>query len=762
MFFRSSSRRDFFKQTSGLAIAFSLVDATLVPRVFGAVEPGKVSLPDPARLDSWLHIEKDGMVTFYTGKVEIGTGLQTAFQQIVAEELDISPLKVNLVQGDTALTPDQGGTGGSTSIAIGSRPVRNASAAARRLLVEMASKKLGVPIDQLDVKDGVVIAKNDASKSVTYAALAEAGQPNETLKLTGAGLSNTVEGSGKPKAPADYKVVGTSFPRVDLPAKVFGQFKYVTDVRVPGMVHGRLIRPAVVGASLVKVDDTAAKQIPGYLQTVTKGNFVGVVAQSEWAAVRAAREVKVTWSDTGTPLPEDLYKHMRTATPKSTRGAAPKGDAAAAMSKAVKKIEASYDYPFHSHATMGPGCAVADYQANGVTTIWCGTQKPHALVKGLAGLIKQPLDKVRVIWLQDAGSYGRPGHDDTAADALLLSQAVGKPVRVQWMRNDMTEWGSKGPAVAFDMSAAIDANGAISAVQFTSHAFSGGEVHFIPDTAGNFLGAQLAGIKNTNGIDEFINWGDVSPQYAIENSSSVSHIVPPLAQDGSPLRTTHLRDPGGPPATFAVESFFDEIAAATDADPVDLRLKYLAEPRAQAVIKAAAEKAGWDRRPSPKRAQPNADVSTGRGIAFGNRGGTRVAIVAEVAVNHKTGVVKVTKMVCAHDCGLIVNPDGLRGMISGNLVQGTSRAIKEEVKFTKTKVTSTDWVSYPILRSSEIPALEIVLLNHPEAPSTGAGEPSIRPIAAAINNAIFDATGARLRQVPFTPERVKAALASKA
>jgi nicotinate dehydrogenase subunit B len=761
MFFRSSSRRDFFKQTGGLAIAFSMVDATVLPRVFGAVEAGKVSLPDPTRLDAWLHIEKDGMVSFFTGKVEIGTGLQTAFQQIVAEELDISPLKVNLVQGDTALTPDQGGTGGSTSIAIGSRPVRNASATARLLLVQMASQKLGVPADQLDVKDGVVVSKADASKSITYAALAGGTDLNDTLKVSGAGLSNTAEGAGKPKPPSTYKVVGTSFPRVDIPAKVFGQYKFVTDVRVPGMVHGRVIRPAIVGANFVSVDETAVKQIPGFIQTVVKGNFVGVVAQSEWGAVRAAKELKVTWSDTGTPFPEDLYKHMRTVTPKSTRGTAAKGDVAAAMAKATKKIEASYEYPFHSHATMGPGCAVADYQANGVTTIWSGTQKPHSLVTGLAGLINQPLDRVRVIWAQDAGSYGRPGHDDTAADALMLSQAVGKPVRVQWNRADMTTWGAKGPAVAFDMTAAVDANGAISAVQFASHAFSGAEVSFLPDSPGNFLGAQLAGIKNTTGRDEFINWGDVSPQYAIDNIASVSHIVPPLAVSGSPLRTTHLRDPQGPPATFAVESFMDEIAAASDADPVDLRLKYMSEPRSQAVIKAAAEKSSWDRRPSPKRSQAGADVMTGRGIAFGNRGGTRVAIVAEVSVNRQSGVVKVTKMTCAHDCGLIVNPDGLRGMISGNLVQGTSRAIKEEVTFDRTRVTSADWKTYPIVRSSDVPALDIVLVNHPEAPSTGAGEPSIRPIAAAINNAIFDATGVRLRQVPFTPARVKAALASK-
>lgn len=752
----SASRREFFKEVGGLVVVFSLADSSLVPRLAGAVTGTTATVPPADRLDSWLRIEKNGVVTFFTGKVEIGTGLETAFAQIIAEELDVPVDRVKQVTGDTALTPDQGGAGGSTSIALGSRPVRNAAATARFLLVDMAAAKLGVKADQLDVRNGVIVARNDASKSISYADLAGGAALNDTLKVSGAAFSVNVEGKGKPKDPSTYKIVGQSVRRIDMPGKVLGTHPWVTDIRLPGMVHGRVIRPNIVGANLVSVDEASIKNIPGIVKVVTKGNFVGVVAETEWSAIRAAKELKVTWSDTGTPLPDDLYKHMRTVTPKISRSAAPKGDAAAAMAKAVKKIEVAYEYPFHSHATMGPGCSVADFKADGVTTIWSGTQKPHAAVKGLAGVLGLPENRVRMIWVQDSGSYGRPGHDDTSADAALLSQAVGRPVRVQWSRADMTVWGTKGPAVVFDMAAAIDASGAVSGIQFVSRPFSGAEVNYSPDAAGNFLGAQLSGVKNTSGVDEFIQWGDLSPAYAFENVSSTSHILPPLSLGGSPLRTSHLRDPQGPAATFAVESFIDEIASATDADAMEFRLKYLADPRSQAVIKAAADKAGWDRRPSPKHA--TGDTVTGRGMAFGNRGGTRVALVVEVEVNKGTGAVKVKRMVCAHDCGLVVNPDGLRGMISGNLIQGMSRAMKEEVTFDRSKVTSVDWVSYPVARASDIPAVEIILINHPELPSTGAGEPSIRPIAAAINNAIFDATGVRLRQVPFTAARMKAAL----
>src|SRR6267378_2592456 len=675
------SRREFVKDTGGLLIGFSLTDSGIVPRLLAAASPESFATPSPSRLDAWLRIGKDGIVHVFTGKPEIGMGVETAYAQIVAEELDVSVDHVDFVLGDTARTANQGGVGGSTSIMMGAKPLRNAAANARYLLTQLASSRLGAPPEQLQVKDGIVSVIGDASKKISYADLASAGELNDALKVSGEGFGLNVEGAGKPKDPSTYTIVGKSAPRVDLPPKILGKYKYVTDVRA--------------------------------------------------------------------------------AAPKASKETLKQGDAPAALASAAKKLEATYECPFQSHATMGPGCAVADVHVDGVTTVWSGGQKPHDLQKGFSQLLRVPIDTVRVIWMEDAGSYGRPGFEDAAADAVLLSQAVGKPVRVQWTREDMTAWGSKGPAVLCDLSAGLDAQGEVSAVQFTSRAFSGGETHFRPDAMGNYLGAQLTGIPNTTGVDEFAQWGVQAPPYSFRNIHAVAHVIPALYGTASPLRTTHLRDPEGPATSFAVESFVDEIAAAAGVDPLDFRLKYLDEPRAKAVLIAAAQKAGWDRRPSPKKNSASGEISTGRGIGLSTRNGTFVGTVAEVEVNRRTGAVHVKRFVCAHDCGLIINPDALRTTIEANLIQSMSRSLMEEVMFDRSKVTSVDWRTYPVARASDIPSqVEVVLLSHPELPSSGAGEPSSRNVPAAIANAVFDATGARVRQIPLTPARVKAALAS--
>ena len=756
------SRREFVRDAGGLLIGFSLADATILPRVLAASPEDALKTTSPGQLDAWLRIEKDGTVRVFTGKVEIGMGVETGFAQIVAEELDVAPQRVQFVMGDTSTTTDQGGVGGSTSIALGAKPLRNVAATARYLLLQLAAQRLGAPLDQLQVRDGIVSIQGDASKTVAYGDLAGATDLNDALKVSGRGFAINVEGIGKPKDPANYIVVGKPLPRVDIAPKILGQWQYVTDVRVPGMLHGRVIRPARAGAKLVTVDDAPAKAINGYVKTVVEGNFVGVVAENEWAAIRAARALKVTWSETQPVFPEqtDLYNHMRTVAPKASKETLKKGDTATAFASAAKKIEATYESPFQSHATMGPGCAVADVHLDGLTTVWSGGQKPHALQQGFAELLGVAPEKVRVIWVEDAGSYGRPGFEDAAADAVLLSRAVGKPVRVQWSREDMTAWGTKGPAVACEMSAAFDARGDVSAFQFTSRAFSGGQVSFLPATAGNFLGAQLTGIPNTSGVDEFAQWGEECVAYAFPNVHADAHVVPAFLDVESPLRTTHLRDPEGPATTFATESFVDEMAVAAGADPVEFRLKYLDDERLTAALKKAAEKFGWDRRPSPKDAGAS-EIATGRGVAVALRGGTRVATVAEAEVNRRTGVVHVKRFVCVHDCGLIVNPEALAGTVAANLIQSLSRSLKEEVTFDGSHVTSVDWNTYPIARASDVPdQVDITLINHPEIPPSGAGEPSSRPTAAAINNAIFDATGARLRQGPLTPSRIKAALAA--
>lgn len=747
-----ASRREFLKEAGGLLIGFSLADAAIAPQLFGAET---VTAPSPAKLDAWLRVEKNETIQVLTGKVDIGMGVSTALRQIIAEELDISPDRVTLVLGDTAQTPDQGGVGGSTSISAGARPLRNAAASARYALLHLASEKLGTPVDQLTVKDGVISAKSDASKSISYGTLAGGIALNDNLKVSGAGFGLNVEGLGKPKDPASYTVVGQSIPRADLRPKILGQATYATDVRVPGMVHARVIRPASAGAKLVSMDDAAAKKIPGYVKTIVKGDFVGVVAEREWAATRAAKALKVTWSAPASLLPADLYNHMRATTPKVSRPGLTRGDVVQSLAGAAHKIEASYEWPFQAHATMGPGCAVAQYSADGVTTVWCGAQKPHALQKGLAGILQVPLERVRVIWVEDAGSYGRAGYEDVAADAAILSQAVGKPVRVQWTREDMTAWGGKGPATTFDLAAAFDSAGIVTGLDFTSRAFSGTEISPPPEDPGNMLAAQLMGIPNKSGGNEFSQLGDTTIAYNFANIRSTSHIVPAFLESASPMRATHLRDPGGPAGSFAGESFMDELAAVANTDPVAFRLRYITDPRAKAALTAVAERVKWDTRPSPKPANGTGDVATGRGVALSNRGGTIVATVAEVDVNRSTGDVKVKRLTCAHDCGLIVNPEALRGTIAANLIQSMSRTLKEEVTFDRNNVTSTDWTGYRVARASDIPEIEIILINHPELPPGGAGEPSSRPTAAAIGNAIFDATGIRLRQVPLTPARVK-------
>ena len=757
------SRREFVRDAGGLLIGFSLADAAVLPRVLAASPDDARKTPTPGQLDAWLRIEKDGAIRVFTGKVEIGMGVETGFAQIVAEELDVPPEHVRFVMGDTSNTTDQGGVGGSTSIMLGAKPLRNVAATARFLLLQVAAQRLGAPVEQLEVRDGIVSVTGDAAKSISYGDLAAGAELNDALKVSGRGFALNVEGTGKPKDPTKYTVVGKPLPRVDMAPKILGQWQYVTDVRVPGMLHGRVVRPARAGAKLVSVDDTRAKALTGYVKTVVEGNFVGVVAEREWSAIRAAKALKVTWSNAEPAFPAQahLYDHMRTVAPKAIKETLKKGGSAAAVTSAAKKIESSYESPFQSHATMGPGCAVADVHLGGLTTVWSGGQKPHALQQGFAELLRVPPDKVRVIWVEDAGSYGRPGFEDAAADAVLLSRAVGKPVRVQWSREDMTAWGTKGPAVICDIGAALDGHGEVSAFRFTSRAFSGGQVMYLPASAGNFLGAQLTGIPNTTGVDEFAQWGEECFAYAFPNVHADANVVPAFLDAASPLRTTHLRDPEGPATTFATESFVDELASAANADPIEFRLKYIDDARLKAALTKAAEKFAWDHRPSPKKHAVESETATGRGVAVALRGETRVATVAEVEVNRRTGAVRVKRFVCVHDCGLIINPEALGGTVTANLIQSLSRALKEEVMFDRNHVTSVDWRSYPVARASDIPdQVDITLINHPEIPPSGAGEPASRPTAAAIGNAIFDATGARVRQGPLSPERVRAALAA--
>jgi nicotinate dehydrogenase subunit B len=709
----------------------------------------------PDQLSSYIAVNADGSVAAYFGKMDMGHGLQVAIGQIVAEELDVPFKSVKVIMADTAVTVNQGGASGSTGIQLGGKQMRMAAAEARRVLVEMAAGLLSVPADKLTVNDGVVSAGDDKSKRISYAEMLGGKYFNVQLDWNKK-MGNDLYAPGKaqPKKPSEHKIVGQPIKREDVAPRVFCQEDYCTDVKLPGMVHGRMIRPAVAGSVPVKVDEASVKDIPGAKVVWDKG-FLGVVADKEWDAIQAANKLKVEWSQAQPPFPEQasLYDHIRKAEPRKRQVEKENGNVDEAFKAAAKVIEAEYEWPFQSHASMGPACALVEIK-DGNFTCWSGSQKTHFVQEGLALTLGVPLDKVHVIWAMGPGSYGRNDADDCAGDAAVLAKAVGKPVRLQYMRDQGTGWDPKGPASIHKARAALDAQGKVIAYEFNSKGFSRVDVNTNGGKPHDTLTGQTLGVALKSG-DGF---GVPAESYAFDNKQLSWETIPPLLDRSSPLRSAHLRDPVGPQIHFASESFIDEVAAAVNADPIEFRLRHIKEPRDVAVIKAAAEKAKWDTRPSPRRGLSGNKVS-GRGIAYAQRNGTRVAVIAEVDIDRSTGKIWARKFTVAHDCGQIINPDGLVQCIEGNIVQGVSRTLWEEVTFDRKTVTSVDWISYPILDITETPGeVDVVLINHPELPPTGAGEPSIRPVAAAIANAIFDATGVRIRRVPFSPERVKAAL----
>ncbi|MFZ0402604.1 MAG: molybdopterin cofactor-binding domain-containing protein [Pseudolabrys sp.] len=713
----------------------------------------------PDQLSSYIAVNADGTVSAFFGKMDMGHGLHVAIGQIVAEELDVPFKSVKVYMGDTANSVNQGGASGSTGIQMGGKQMRMAAAEARRVLVEMAAARFGVPADKLIVTDGIVSAIDTDLKRVSlglsYAELIGGKYFNVQLDWNKQ-YGNTLYAPGKaqPKKPSEHKIVGQPIKREDVAPKVFAQEDFVTDIKVPGMVHGRMIRPSVAGAVPVKVDESSIKDIPGAKVVWDKG-FLGVVADREWDAIQAAQKLKVDWSPVEPPFPEQaaLYDHIRKADVRKRNVDKENGNVDDAFKTAAKVIEAEYEWPFQSHASMGPACALVEIK-DGQLTCWSGTQKSHFVQEGLALTLDLPLDKVHVIHVTSPGSYGRNDADDCAMDAAVLAKAVGKPVRLQYMREQGTGWDPKGPASIHKARAAIDAQGKVVGYEFTSKGFSRVDVNTNGGKPHDTLAGQTLGVALKSG-DGF---GVPAESYAFDNKRLAWETIPPLLDRSSPLRSAHLRDPVGPQIHFASESFIDEVAAAVNADPIEFRLRHIKEPRDVAVIKAAADAAKWETRTSPRRDQSGNKVS-GRGIAYSQRNGTRVAIVAEVDIDRSTGKIFARKFTVAHDCGQIINPDGLVKCIEGNIVQGVSRTLWEEVTFDRKTVTSVDWLTYPILDITETPAeVNVVLINHPELPPTGAGEPSIRPVAAAIANAIFDATGVRIRRVPFSPDRVKSAL----
>jgi CO/xanthine dehydrogenase Mo-binding subunit len=687
--------------------------------------------------------------------MDMGHGLHVAIGQIVAEELDVPFKSVKVYMGDTATSVNQGGASGSTGIQMGGKQMRMAAAEARRVLLEMAASQLSIPADKLIIADGVVSATDDKAKRISYAQLIGGKYFNVQLDWNKQyGNALYAPGKAQPKKPSEHKIVGQPIKREDVAPKVFAQEDFVTDIKVPGMVHGRMIRPSVAGAVPVKIDESSIKDIPGAKVVWDKG-FLGVVADKEWDAIQAAQKLKVEWSQVDAPFPEQasLYDHIRKASVRKRNIEKENGNVDEAFKNAAKVIEAEYEWPFQSHASMGPACALVEIK-DGLVTCWSGTQKSHFVQQGLASTLGVPLENVHVVWKTGPGSYGRNDADDCAMDTAVLAKAVGKPVRLQYMRDQGTGWDPKGPASVHKVRAAIDASGKVTAYEFMSKAFSRVDV----DTNGSKPFDTLAGQTRGGDLKSGDGFGIPAESYAFDNKRAGWETIPPLLERSSPLRTSHLRDPVGPQIHFASESFIDEVAAALNADPIEFRRRHVKEPRDITLLKTVAEKSGWQSRPSPRRDQAGNKVS-GRGIAYSQRNGTRVAIVAEVDIDRSTGKIFARKFTVAHDCGQIINPDGLVKCIEGNIVQGVSRTLWEEVTFDRKAVTSVDWLTYPILDITETPGdVNVVLINYPDIAPTGAGEPSIRPVAAAIANAIFDATGVRIRRVPFSPDRVKSAL----
>jgi len=763
----SFSRRDFLKTSGVLIVSFGASPFVKAPAFAQGPFDTHMSHIDPEKLDSWLAVGSDGVVTAYTGKCDFGQGIYTVQTQLVAEELCVSIDRVRLVQCDTLVTPDQGTTSGSQSTPtnFNTSGLAQAAATAREALLEMASQRLAIPVDQLTASNGVISGKTGAH--IGYGELIRGNRFNLTVRPT-----------AKRRRPNEWTVLGKPVPSLDIATLATGQFEFVHNIHVPGMLHGRVVRPPRVGAAVVAVDESSVRGVPGVLKVVFRKNFVGVVAEKQYQAVQAAGALKVTWTS-GIELPtqDDFYEYIRKQ-PSRDVLVVNSRDVDQKLASAATLLQATYSHPYQAHGSIGASCAVADVKVDRAT-IWSATQSVYPTRNGVATLLGLPADSVRVIFVRGSGCYGLNGADTVSYDAALLSQAVRNPVRVQLSREDEMAGGENyGSACVIDQRAAVDADGSIFAwASETWVASLGGRPGY--DRPGNVITGSLVGYAPqsitprvaSEPTGELNNGSNAVPSYVvgcvggkcggvgrIRSERVLVHTVK------SPFLTGPLRSPLRLQNTFAHESFMDEISAKVKADPVVYRLRHLSETRIIDVVKAAAEAAKWDARPSPKPNHSPRGTSTGRGIACvayeGDNG--YVALIAEVDVDQASGRVQVKRFVVAQDCGPVSNPAGMRNQIEGGVLQGMSRALGEEVTWDKHRVTSTSWTTYHSLPAGiEVPAVESVLINRPDVSATGAGETAITVVAPAIGNAIFDATGARVRQIPFTPARVKTALETR-
>jgi len=757
------SRRNFLKASGALVVSFS---AASLARPFAFVQGPFDTHPshiDPKKLDSWIAVSADGTVTAYTGKCDFGQGMFTVQTQLVAEELCVPLNCVKLVQCDTSVAPDQGTTSGSQSTPtnFNSDNLAQAAATAREALINMAAKQWNEPEDQLTVTDGVITGKS--GRKTTYAELIGSKRFDLPLSAT-----------AKRRSPAQWTVLGKPVRALETAALMTGQFEFVHNVRVPGMLHGRVVRPPEVGATVASVDEVSIKQIPEFVKVVVRNNFVGVVAEKQWQAVQAARQLKVKWNPgPGLPPQKTFFESLRKQPSQDTL-LVDSENVEQQLATARTVVHATYVYPYQMHGSLGTSCAVADVKPDH-TTVWSATQSVYPTRSIVAKLLGLPLESMRVVYVRGSGCYGLNGADAVSIDAALLSQATGKPVRVQLSRQDEMAWENFGAACVIEQRAGIDEKQTIVAWDCETWSTSkGGRPGY--DRPGNVISGVLLGnapeeVKPRPAAEprnELRNRSNLAPSYiagcvngtcrgagTVRSERVLAHTV------ASPFFTGPLRSPLRIQNTFAHECFMDELSARVKADPVAFRLQHLSDTRVIDVLKAAARAAHWEERPSPKSNLSHSGTVTGRGIACvayeGNNGYT--ALIAEVSVDLDSGRITPKSFTVAVDCGPISNPDGLRNQTEGGILQGMSRALVEEVTWNDKRVTSIDWEGYNSLYLDlELPRIDITLINRPDVPATGAGETAITVVPAAIGNAIFDATGIRLREVPFTAERFRAAL----
>lgn len=727
-------------------------------------QPALVAGNPAEGVEIMLAVWDDGSVTALNGHVDLGTGIRTALAQIVAEELDVPLAQVNMVLGDTTRAPNQGATIASASIQIHAKPLRTAAAQARHWLVAQAAARLRVAADALQVQAGVVQVVADPSHQVAYGEL-----------LAGAHAALELAEATPTKPTADYTVVGQSVPRVDIPAKVSGELVFVHDMRVPGMLHGRVVRPPYAGAdhgdfignTLESVDQSSIAHIPGIRAVVVVRDFVGIVAEREEQAEEAMRALRVHWKPwPGFPRqdsPDALAQAIR-ANPSTQRRLVDEGDVDAALAGAAQSLPRTYVWPYQLHGSIGPSCAVAEWRQDEASgrprmAVWAGTQNPHVLRVDLARLMGMADVDIDLIRMEAAGCYGRNGADDVAADAALLSRAVGAPVRVQLTREQEHLWEPKGTAQLMQVRGGLNADGSVAAYDFeTSY----------PSNGAPTLALLLT--RTIEPLAQAYEMGDrtARPPYEYDNLRVAVNDMAPI------VRASWLRGVSALPNSFAHESYVDELATAAGVDPVEFRLQLLSDPRAAELVRATAEKAGWlphtgPRVPGPGELQGvDGDWVQGQGFAYARYihskwpgfGAAWAAWVADVEVNKKTGEVHVRRVVVGHDAGMMVNPAGVQHQVHGNVVQTTSRALKEQVRFDPVTqaVDTREWGSYPILSFREVPVIEVMHMPRQDEAPLGSGESSSVPGTAAIANAIFDATGVRFRAPPFTPEVVRAGL----